>query len=100
VTRRSREIGIRLALGDRPGRVLLRTARESGVLVLAGIAAGLTIATLAAPALRGLLGQERLGDPVAIAATIGILLATGMLAALSPAQRAARVDPATLLRRE
>jgi ABC-type lipoprotein release transport system permease subunit len=37
---------------------------------------------------------------VAIAATIGILLATGMLAALSPAQRAARVDPATLLRRE
>jgi putative ABC transport system permease protein len=100
VNSRRGEIGIRLALGDRPQGVQRWIAGESLTLTTAGIAVGLTVASLAVPAIRPFLGDEPLRDPLAIAASIGLLLAVGLLAALAPAQRAARIDPGQMLRSE
>jgi predicted permease len=100
VTRRSREIGIRMALGARALGVAGQVVREAGVLIVAGL-------ILAAPAawwLRRFVEAELYGvkpsDPRTIAlAAIG-LLAVGMLAAALPASRAARISPMAALRDE
>jgi predicted permease len=100
VTRRSREIGIRMALGARAGLVARQVVREAGLLVVGGL-------VLAAPVawwLKGLIGAELYGveaaDPLTLASAAGGLVAIGLLAAALPARRAAHVDPMTALRDE
>jgi predicted permease len=100
VTRRSREIGIRMALGARASLVAGQVVREAGLLIVAGL-------VLAAPAawwLKRYIAAElygiKPGDPQTIAlAAIG-LTAIGLLAAAIPARRAARVSPMQALREE
>ena len=100
VTRRSREIGIRMALGARALGVAGQVVREAGLLVVAGL-------VLAAPAawwLKRFVSTELYGvqpsDPQTIAlAAIG-LMAVGLLAAALPARRAARVSPMQALRED
>jgi predicted permease len=100
VGRRTREIGIRMALGDRPGDVMRRVALEGLLLVGIGIAIGMMIGAAAAPALRALLTRDSLWDPAIIAAAAAMMIVTAVLSTLVPARRAAAVDPAVALRSE
>jgi predicted permease len=100
VGRRTREIGIRMALGDRPGHVMRRVAGEGLALVGAGIGAGLAFGFAAAPALRLLLTRESLWDPAVIAGAASMMIAVALMSTIGPARRAASVDPAVALRAE
>jgi predicted permease len=100
VTRRSREIGIRMALGARALGVAGQVVREAGLLV----AGGLLLSVPAAWWLRRYIESELFGvkpsDPQTIVAAAAGLVAVGLLAAALPARRAARVSPMTALRDE
>lgn len=100
VALRTREIAVRLALGARPRALLRLVLGQAWTLVACGIAGGLGLAMLASPALDRLLFQVKALDATVYAmVTIAVLLAT-TIAALIPARRAARVDPAATLRSE
>src|SRR5580700_823971 len=100
VSQRTREIGIRMALGADPGGVLRIVMREGLLLALLGIAAGLAIALAATPQIAPLLYQVSPADPVSIAGAALFLLVVAALASLIPALRATRVDPIRALRQE
>jgi putative ABC transport system permease protein len=100
VTRRTREIGIRLALGASRGSVQRLVLREVAVLIGGGTAAGLVLFLSANRVLRSMLFEISADDPVTIALAIAALAAVGVLAGLLPARRAAHVDPAVTLRCE
>jgi ABC-type antimicrobial peptide transport system permease subunit len=104
VARRTAEIGVRLALGAARADVVWMIARQTLLLVLVGIAAGLPIAWilvgLASRQLSALLFQLTPGDPVTIAAATGLLILVAMAAGWLPARRAARIDPIVALRTE
>ncbi len=100
VGQRTRELGVRLALGAQPSD-LVRLLLGEGLLVAAiGLAAGAAIAAGGSRLLASLLFQTSPLDPVAFASTGGLLLAVSALAALVPALRAGRVDPARALHAE
>jgi predicted permease len=100
VSQRTREIGIRMALGaDREG-VLLMVIRRGLLLALSGIAAGLAIALAATPQIAPLLYRVSPADPVSIAVAALFLIVVAVLASLIPALRATRVDPMVALRQE
>jgi predicted permease len=98
VSCRTREIGIRMALGDRPGHVMRQIAGEGLWLVAIGIAIGMTAGAAAAPALRAFLTRDSLWDPPVLATAAAVMMATTLLATVAPARRAAAVDPAVALR--
>ena len=100
VSRRTRDIGIRLALGAKPGNVVWQVLRETLVLVLIGIVIGVPVALGSTHFMRSMLFGLGLADPVAIlfAATLLALVAT--LAGFLPARRASQVDPMVALRYE
>ena len=100
VTRRTREIGIRIALGAQPGDILFLVLRQMGALVSLGVALGLAGAFAASRVLGSLLYQVRPADPPAFAAAFALLIASVALAAYLPARRAMRVDPVIALRYE
>src|SRR3984957_11853892 len=100
VSQRTREIGIRMALGARQEGVLRMVMRQGLLLALFGIAAGLAISLAAAPQLAPLLYRVRPTDPVNIAGAALFLIAVAVLASLFPALRATRVDPILALRQE
>jgi len=100
VARRTREIGIRLALGAQPMEVLKLVMREGLAVALAGLVVGCLLATLAVRAIAGVLYGVRPGDPVSWLAASAVLLGVSALANLIPAWRAARVDPSIALRTE
>jgi putative ABC transport system permease protein len=100
VAQRSREIGVRMALGAARGQVARLVLGQSLRLVQAGLAAGLAASLLLSGALRGMLVGVAPRDAGVLAAVAGTLLATGALASLLPALRAARSDPAVALRDE
>ena len=100
VARRTREIGIRMALGAQPGLVLALVMRQGMTVAAAGAAAGAALSYAAARAVSGALYTVSPADPVAWSVAIGVLLVVSALANLIPARRAARVDPSTALRSE
>jgi predicted permease len=100
VTQQRREIGIRMALGARPGDVMSGTLRSALWMLLVGLAAGLAGAYGLTRALKSLLFQVSALDPVALGGACVLMTLVGILAALIPASRAARVDPMTVLRDE
>jgi ABC-type antimicrobial peptide transport system permease subunit len=98
VSLRSREIGIRIALGAGPRRVTRLVLRQALRLTLVGIIAGYALALPLAYTIRFVfLGVSPL-DPIAMAPVAGALLVTTLAAAVLPARRAASVDPVTVLR--
>jgi predicted permease len=100
VSQRTREIGIRMALGADPQGVLRIVMREGLLLALLGIAAGFAIALAATPQIAPLLYHVSPADPVSIAGAALFLIVVAALASLIPALRATRVDPIRALRQE
>ncbi len=98
--RRTREIGIRAALGARPRDVLALVLRDGLGMVCAGVALGAIVASGAARALSGLLYAVTPTDPLTFIASAVVLLLAAGLACWLPARRAAQVDPVTALRYE
>jgi ABC-type antimicrobial peptide transport system permease subunit len=100
VAARTREIGIRVALGAPLTGVVRLVMRDSMRLVIAGIVVGLAGALLLTPLLGSLLYGIPAADPVTFAAGPLLLLAVALLATYVPARRATRVDPTVALRAE
>ena len=100
VSRRTREIGIRMALGATRSSVLWLVLREGLTLTLAGIGVGLLLAWGVARALSGLLYEVSALDPLVFAVAPVVLAASAMVASYVPALRATRVVPLTALRTE
>jgi putative ABC transport system permease protein len=100
VAQQRREIGIRMALGARPGDVVSHTLRSALSMLLVGLAVGLTGAFALTRVLKSLLFKVSALDPVALALACVLMTLVGILAALIPASRAAGVDPMMVLRDE
>jgi predicted permease len=100
VLQRTGEMGLRLALGARPAQVLQMVLRESFTLVAAGLVLGLAVAYGVGRFVESTLFGLTAADPLTYAVVAGVLAAVTLLAALRPAQRAARVDPMIALRAE
>ncbi|HUF49037.1 MAG TPA: FtsX-like permease family protein, partial [Vicinamibacterales bacterium] len=104
VSHRTREIGVRMALGAEPGHMVRLVVRQSLVVVGAGLAVGLALSGLAAvllgPLISTLLVEVSPTDPATFAGTVALLVAVGVLACLVPARRAARIDPLRALRQD
>ena len=100
VAQRTGEMGLRLALGARPGQVLRMVLRESLVLVSVGLVLGFAIVYGVRRFVASMLFGLTAADPLTYALVAGMLVAVALLAALRPAQRAARVDPMIALRME
>ena len=97
VGRRTREIGLRMALGAPQGHVLMLVMRQGMTLVGIGVALGLASAFWISGYLGALLfGSSR--DPVSFLAAAGALLVVAAIASFLPARRASRVDPLIALR--
>jgi macrolide transport system ATP-binding/permease protein len=100
VSQRTREIGVRMALGAQRSSVYQLIMTEAGWLVGAGIAAGLLCSIAAATLIRGLLFGVRTWDAATLAAVSAVLASAAMLASYIPARRAAQIDPMVALRYE
>jgi macrolide transport system ATP-binding/permease protein len=98
VSRRTREIGVRMALGAQRGTVYRLILQEAGWLIAAGIAIGLVCSMAAATLLRGLLFGVRSADPEILAAVAAVLAVVAILACYIPARRAASINPVEALR--
>ncbi len=98
VEQRTREIGVRMALGAAPSRVLGMVLRQGAVLTGVGVAIGLAAAYGLTRVLSRLLFGVEARDPMAFAAVVAILAMVSLAAALIPARRATRVDPVHALR--
>jgi ABC-type antimicrobial peptide transport system permease subunit len=93
-------MGIRLALGAHPQRVLWQTIRESLTLVAIGLTAGIPLSLAAGRLVHGLLFGVNAGDALSVMTAAGLLLGSATLAAYLPARRGSRVDPVIALRYE
>jgi predicted permease len=100
VSRRTREIGVRMALGAQRSAVYQLILREAAQLALFGIAAGLLCAVAGTTLLRSLLFRVQTWDVTTLAAVALVLAASALLASFIPARRAASVDPTEALRAE
>jgi putative ABC transport system permease protein len=100
VARRSRELGIRIALGAAPRSLRRMVLLESLTVAAIGLAAGLPLAWLTARALRALLHGVTPFDPLTMVSAVIVVVSATSLAAYLPARRAARVDPIAALRAE
>jgi len=100
VARRTREIGVRMALGANPGSVLSMVMRQGFAIVAIGLIAGGALAAGAATALRGVLYGVTPFDPIAWGLALTAMLVAAAVANFVPARRAMRVDPMTALRTE
>jgi ABC-type antimicrobial peptide transport system permease subunit len=100
VRRRSREIGIRMAVGAGGARILRLVLREALLMGAVGVALGLGLALAVSRLLSGLLYHVRPVDPAVYALVATAVLAIAVLAAVLPARRATRVDPMSILRTE
>jgi ABC-type antimicrobial peptide transport system permease subunit len=100
VSRRTREIGVRMALGAHRASVYAMVLKEAGWLVTIGLAAGLVSSVAAATLMRSLLFGTQAWDAPTLAAVAAILAISALLASFIPARRAASVNPVEALRSE
>lgn len=100
VVRRTREIGVRLALGAQRGTVLAMVLRQAALLVAVGMALGLTATLLATPVLQSLLYGTGSRNPLVLGGVCALVALTGLLAAYLPALRASGIQPMQALRNE
>jgi predicted permease len=100
VTRRTQEVGIRMALGAQRIDVLLLVMRNAAWLLGVGLIAGLACAWIATRALKSFLFGVSDHDPLTILSVCGVLAVCGLIAAFLPARRAASIDPMQALRTE
>lgn len=100
VSCRTREVGIRMALGAQRTDVLLLVLRKAAVLLALGLAAGLLGSWFATRAIKAFLFGVEQHDPITILSVCALLAICGLLAALIPARRAASIDPIEALRTE
>ena len=100
VTQRTRELGLRIALGAQRGNLLWLVLRQAGRMLLAGVVVGLGLAWVSGRLVRGFLYGVKAHDAWTLAAAAVVLFLSGMLAAYLPARRAAQVNPMEALRAE
>jgi ABC-type antimicrobial peptide transport system permease subunit len=98
VARRRYEIGVRLALGASPRRILHLVVGQGMALAATGVAGGLLGAFLLTPALSSLLFGVTPHDPGTLASAAAMLVAVALLACWAPARRASRLQPTEALR--
>jgi putative ABC transport system permease protein len=98
VTLRTRELGVRVALGASPRSVAMMMTRQGLALTLVGIAGGIVMFTVVARFLRSFLYGVGTSDPLTIAMASAFLTGVAFLASWIPARRASRVDPVTAMR--
>ena len=98
VSARRKEIGLRMALGAQPTGIVRLVFRRVVVIIVTGLALGLASSWWGARFIAPLLFQVEARDPMTFSGTAAVLVAVGVLAAWVPARRAARRDPATVLR--
>jgi putative ABC transport system permease protein len=100
VAQSTQEMGIRMALGARPGQVIYKTLRGGLIMAGLGLTIGLAGSFALTPVLKNLLYAVKPTDPITYTLVSALLLAVAVLAAYLPARRAARVDPSVALRWE
>ena len=100
VARRTREIGIRMALGAQAGAVLRMIMREGSIMLVSGVAFGLLLAVATAKIVSGILYGVGALDPVAFTVAPAVLSVAAVIAMWLPARRATRVNPIQALRTE
>ena len=100
VARRTRDIGIRMALGARPANVLWQVLRESLVLVFIGMVVGVPAALAGTRVVRSMIFGLGFADPIVMVSAVVLLAMVAAVAGFLPAHRASRVDPIVALRYE
>jgi putative ABC transport system permease protein len=100
VSQRTREIGVRMALGADSGSVLRMVLREAGGVALAGTVAGLAGAAALSALMKSMLFRVDAFDPAAFTTAAAVVVAATILAAVVPARRAALLDPCSAIRSE
>jgi putative ABC transport system permease protein len=97
---RKREVGLRLALGALPGRIIAQFLSQGLLVAALGCAAGIALALVFTRLLAGMLYGVSATDPATLTTVVMIVLAVSALASLAPAMRASRVDPMQVLRED
>jgi predicted permease len=97
VSRRTREMGIRMALGARGRQLIGLTMRKGGIQLALGLGIGLCLAVVAVNPLQSILYDVSARDPFVFGSVLLVLTAVGLLASFIPARRATKVDPVTAL---
>jgi ABC-type antimicrobial peptide transport system permease subunit len=100
VIQRTREIGIRMALGATPEQVVATFIRKAFIVILTGVALGAPLSVVEARIFSGLLYGLSPADPMTVGGGIATIILIGTVAALVPAFRATRLDPLRTLRQE
>jgi predicted permease len=100
IARRTNEIGIRMALGAPPGRVIRMVLRETGMMLMIGAVLGIALTFACARLIAGRLYGLSTLDPLTILSAVGLFAIVAAIAAFLPAARAARVNPIAALRHE
>jgi putative ABC transport system permease protein len=100
VARRTREIGVRMALGGDRGTIVRLVLRQGMAQIATGLVAGIVLATPVAWLLRAVLLDVRPFDPLVFGSVLGVLLVAGWLGCMMPALQATRVDPQVALAAE
>ena len=100
VTQRSREIGIRMALGAHSGSVMRMVLRQAALLVVSGVVVGLIGSLALSRSLSSLLFNLSPTDPLTLFGVAALLTGVALLASYLPARQATRVDPLSTLRSE